>query len=63
MGLCPKVFCALLWSPSPGDIPLQMGPCLGVASHLLVSEISKGIAKLVLSKVRKQHLDGFSTSG
>ena len=39
---------AILWSPSQGDIPLQMGPWRGMVSHPLASEIQNGGAKLAL---------------
>ena len=39
VGECLKVVIAILWSPSRGVIPPQMGQWRGVASHLLVSEM------------------------
>ena len=52
---------AILWSPSQGVSPLQIGPHWEFGSHLLASEIQKCGAKLALSEVRKQQLDGFSS--
>ena len=60
--MCLRGLGAILWSPRRGDIPLQMGPRRGVASHPLASEIPEGGAKLALSEGRKQLLDGFSSS-
>ena len=52
----------ILWSLSRGVISQQMGPQQGFGSRLLVSEILKCGAKLVLSEVRKQQLNGFSSN-
>ena len=57
--VCLRLLGAILWSPSRGDIPLQMG-LQGVVSCQLATEIKKDGAKLVLSEVRKQQQDGFS---
>ena len=48
--------------PRSIEFPLEMGQQLSVASYLLTSEIPKGWPKLSLSQVRKQWLDGFSSS-
>ena len=61
-GVCLRLLGAILWSPSRGDIPLQMGLQRGVVSCQLATEIKEGGAKLVLSEVRKQQQDGFSSS-
>ena len=58
--MCQRSLRVILWSLSQGVIPLQVGPQQGFGSRLLVSEILKCGAKLVLSEVRKQKLNGFS---
>ena len=62
VGVCLRVLDAIVWSALLGDIPLLMGPKRGVASQMLASKITKDGAKLALSQVRKQRLDGFSSS-
>ena len=57
-----SVLGAILWSHSWRDIPLQMSPHQGDVSCSLASEMPKGWVKLALSEVRKQQLDGFSSS-
>ena len=61
-GVCLGLLGPLLWLPRRSDIPLELGQWLGVARHLLASEIQKGGPKLSLSEGGKQQLDGFSSS-
>ena len=61
-GVCLEVLIAILWLPRRGDIQLEMSQQLAIASGLLASEIPKGGTKLSLSEVRKQQLDGVSSS-
>ena len=62
MGRCLKVQLAILELPSRGNIPLEMSQQRALASRLLAPEIPKGGAKLLLSEVRKQLLDGVLSS-
>ena len=61
-GVCLGVLGAILWLPRLGDFSLDMAQWLGVASHLLASELSKGRQNLSLTDGRKQKLDGSSSN-
>ena len=49
-----------MWFPRWGDIPVDTGQRLGVASRLLGSETHKGGSKLLQWELRKHKLYGFS---
>lgn len=56
-----RVLDAILWPPSQDDIPSN-GSHSEDAISPLASEMLNGGAHLVLSEVRKQQLDGISSS-
>ena len=59
-GVCLELLGAIMWFPRWGDIPVDMGQWLGVASKLLGSETHKSGSKLLWRELRKQKLYGFS---
>lgn len=60
VGVCLTRLCA---STPQGAFPLEVGPMsLGEGVMPLFSTLPKGGAKLALSEVQKQQLNGFSSS-